>query len=163
MISQHCDHGRKHSCKSGDSYGESRVQAYNGGLGAQLSVWSRGQVPTEAESIFSFTSANEAHFYTCWMNIMVFLFWFILLFVIMWKCAYSALTLLVGRQEGHPVCKNWVVRRCWHGYLSGARCRLAHAQLMPLPLTIQIGFTFLVLAHLGSPGQRAVKRVCVCV
>jgi len=43
------------------------------------------------------------------------------------------------------------------------------AQLMPLPLTvscfskIQIGFTFLVLAHLGSPGQRAVKRVCVCV
>ena len=42
------------------------------------------------------------------------------------------------------------------------------AQLMPLPLTvsclskIQIGFTFLVLAHLGSPGQRAVKRVCVC-
>ena len=43
------------------------------------------------------------------------------------------------------------------------------AQLMPLPLTvcccskIQIGFTFLVPAHLGSPGQRAVKRVCVCM
>jgi len=43
------------------------------------------------------------------------------------------------------------------------------AQLMPLPLTvscfskIQIGFTFLVLAHPDSPGQRAVKRVCVCV
>jgi len=43
------------------------------------------------------------------------------------------------------------------------------AQLMPLPLTAfcfsktQIGFTFLVPAHLGSPGQRAVKRVCVCV
>ena len=43
------------------------------------------------------------------------------------------------------------------------------AQLMPLPLTvscsskIQIGFTFLVLAHLGSPGHRAIKRVCVCV
>ena len=40
---------------------------------------------------------------------------------------------------------------------------------MPLPLTvsysskIQIGFTFLVPAHLGSPGHRAVKRVCVCV
>jgi len=40
---------------------------------------------------------------------------------------------------------------------------------MPLPLIvscfskIQIGFTFLVLAHLGSPGQGAVKRVCVCV
>jgi len=43
------------------------------------------------------------------------------------------------------------------------------AQLMPLPLTvscfskIEIGFTFLVPAHLGSPGQRAVKWVCVCV
>jgi len=41
------------------------------------------------------------------------------------------------------------------------------AQLMPLPLTlscfskIQIGFTFLVPAHLGSPGQRVVKRVFV--
>ena len=28
---------------------------------------------------------------------------------------------------------------------------------------IQIGFTFLVLAHPGSPGKRADKRVCVCV
>jgi len=43
------------------------------------------------------------------------------------------------------------------------------AQLMPLPLTvsgfskIQIGFAFLVPAHPGSPGQRAVKWVCVCV
>jgi len=27
---------------------------------------------------------------------------------------------------------------------------------------IQIGFSFLVPAHPGSPGQRAVKRVCVC-
>ena len=42
------------------------------------------------------------------------------------KFAFSALTLLVGRQEGHPACKkNWVVR-CWRGYLSGARCRLAY-------------------------------------
>jgi len=42
------------------------------------------------------------------------------------------------------------------------------AQLMPLPLTvscfskIQVGFfSFLVPAHPGSPGKRAVKRVCV--
>ena len=41
------------------------------------------------------------------------------------------------------------------------------AQLMPLPLAvscfskIQIGFTFLVPAHPGSPGKRAVKRVCM--
>ena len=43
------------------------------------------------------------------------------------------------------------------------------AKLMPLTLTvscfskIQIGLTFLVLAHPGSPGQRAIKRVCVYV
>jgi len=41
------------------------------------------------------------------------------------------------------------------------------AQLLPLPLTvscfskIQIGFTILVPVDPGSPGQRAVKRVCV--
>jgi len=43
------------------------------------------------------------------------------------------------------------------------------AQLMPLPLTvscfskIQIGFTFLVPAHLDSARKRAIKQVCVCV
>jgi len=43
------------------------------------------------------------------------------------------------------------------------------AQLMPLPRTvscfskIQIGFTFLVPAHLGSRGKRAVKRVFMCI
>jgi len=36
----------------------------------------------------------------------------------------STLTLLVGRQEGHPACKNWVVG-CWHGYVAGSRCRFA--------------------------------------
>ena len=41
------------------------------------------------------------------------------------------------------------------------------AQLMPLTVScyskIEIGFTLLVSAHLGSPGKRAVKWVCVCV
>ena len=83
--------------------------------------------------------------------------------------AFSALTLLVGRQEGHPACK----KTEWWGagvvicLELGADMHMA--QLMPLPLTvacfskIQIGFTFLVPAHLGSPGKRAVKRVCVCL
>ena len=41
--------------------------------------------------------------------------------------------------------------------------------MMPLPLTvscfskIQIGFAFLVPAPPGSPGQRAIKWLCVCV
>ena len=36
------------------------------------------------------------------------------------------------------------------------------AQLMPLPLTVscRLVFTVLVPAHAGSPGQRAIKRVC---
>jgi len=82
--------------------------------------------------------------------------------------AFSALTLLVGWQEGHPACKKLE----WWGtgmviYLErGADLHMA--QLMPQPLTvscfskIQTGFTFLVPADPGSPGKRAVKRVCVC-
>ena len=69
--------------------------------------------------------------------------------------AFSALTLLVGRQEGHPVCK----KTEWWG--AGVVIRLergAHlhmAQLMPLPLSvscfskIQIGF---YLSGTGPPG-----------
>ena len=81
--------------------------------------------------------------------------------------AFSALMLLVGRQEGHPVCKK--TERWGAGMVicleQGADLHMA--QLMPLPLTIscsnkiQIGFAFLVPAHLGSPGKRAVKRTCV--
>ena len=47
--------------------------------------------------------------------------------------------------------------------------RGAETCIQPLPLTIscfnkiQIDFTLLVPAHLGSPRKRAVKRVCVCV
>ena len=80
-----------------------------------------------------------------------------------------------------------VLRRCWLGGWKGIwpvktewlgagvfvclerGADLHMAQLMPLPLTVScfskipIGFTFLVPAHPGSPGQRAVKRVRVCV
>jgi len=73
--------------------------------------------------------------------------------------SFSALTLLVGRQEGHPACKK--LERCGAGVVlcleRGADLHMA--RLMPLPLTvscfskIQIGFTFLVPAHPGSPGK----------
>jgi len=82
--------------------------------------------------------------------------------------SFSALNLLVGRQEGHPACKKLSGGvLAWLSVWSEMQTDMA--QLMPLPLTvscfskIQIGFTFLVLAQPGSPGQRAVKRVCVCV
>jgi len=81
---------------------------------------------------------------------------------------YSALTLLVGRQEGHPVCKKteWLGAGVVVCLEQGADLHMA--QLIPRPLTvscfskIQIGFTFLVPAHPGSPGKRAVKRLCMC-
>ena len=85
------------------------------------------------------------------------------------QVSFSALTLLVGRQEGHPACK----KTEWWGagvvICLGRGAVLHMAQLMPLPLTvscsskIQISFTFLVPAYPGSPGKSAVKRVCVCV
>ena len=92
-----------------------------------------------------------------------------IIFNITYVCAFSALTLLVGRQEGHSACKNLE----WWGagvvicLERGADLHMA--QLMSLPLTVsclsktQIGFTFLVPDHPGSLGKRAVKRVCVCV
>jgi len=84
-------------------------------------------------------------------------------------------------------CLPSVLLHCWLGGRKGIRpvktewwgagvviclergANLHMAQLMPLPVTvscfskIQIGFTFLVPAHPGSPGQRAVKCVCVLV
>jgi len=65
----------------------------------------------------------------------------------------SSLTLLVGRQEGHPASK-----KLSGGVLAwlSVWSKVQTCQLMPLPLTvscfskIQIGFTFLVSAHLGT-------------
>jgi len=65
------------------------------------------------------------------------------------EIAFSALTLLVGQQEGDPDCK----KTEWCGVCLERGADLRVAQLMPLPLTvtcfskIQIGFIFLVPAH----------------
>ena len=86
-------------------------------------------------------------------------FWFCLLKPsVLWRC-------WLGSRKGIRPVKNWVVG-CWHGNIClewGAD--LHTAQLMLLPLTvscfskIQIGFTFLVPAHLGSLGKMAIKCV----
>jgi len=72
--------------------------------------------------------------------------------------------LLVGWQEGHLACK-----QLSGGVLAwlSVWSKVHMARLMSLPLTvscfskIQIGFTFLVPPDPGSPGQRAIKLVCV--
>ena len=81
----------------------------------------------------------------------------------------SALTLSVGRQEGHSASKK-LSGGVLTGYLTGARRRLAYGpadatatHCLLLQYNPDFGFSFLVPAHPGSPGQRAVKRVCVCV
>jgi len=73
---------------------------------------------------------------------------------------------LGGRKGIRPVKTEWWGAGMVFCLERGADLHMA--QLMPLPLTvscfskIQTGFTFLVPAHPGSPGQRAVKRVFVC-
>jgi len=78
--------------------------------------------------------------------------------------AFSALTLLVGRQEGHPTCKN----------LSGGVLAWlsvwSEVQLMPLPLTvscfskIQIGLHFWYrLTWVVQDKWPLNARACVCV
>ena len=74
--------------------------------------------------------------------------------------------LLVWRQEGHPACK-----KLSGGVLAWWRSEVqtciwpswCHCHSLSCFSKIQTGFTFLVPAHPGSPGQGAVKRVCVCV
>jgi len=89
--------------------------------------------------------------------------------LILRRYAFNALTLLVGRQEGHPACKKLE----WWGagmVICPTRDADLHmAQLMPLPLTvscfskIQIGFTFMVPADPGSLGKKGPLNGCVCV
>ena len=64
--------------------------------------------------------------------------------------AFSALTLLVGRQEGHVG-----VVGCWRGYQSGARCRLAYGPADATAtrcLLLQWNANWFYLTGTGSPG-----------
>jgi len=88
--------------------------------------------------------------------------------------AFSALMLLVGRQEGHLACKK--LSGGMLSWLSGMRCRLAYSQQMPLPLTIscfsksRLVFTCLVLPFwylltrvVPDISQKSSKMVVCCV
>jgi len=85
-----------------------------------------------------------------YLFIYIYIFAYCFLSSVLWHCW------LGGRKGIRPVKTEW-----W-----GAGMVIC-LELMPLPLTvscfskIQIGFTYLVPAHLGSPGQRAVKCACV--
>ena len=80
---------------------------------------------------------------------------------VLWRCW------LGGRKGIRPVKKLSGEVLAWLSVWSEVQTCIM-AQLMPLPLTvscfskIQVGFTFLVPAHLGSPGKGPLNG-CVCV
>jgi len=79
--------------------------------------------------------------------------------------AFSALTLLFGRQERHPVCKkredggggHWEVRMEWRS----ARLS-ACLPVLIFPCTIKSRSSLLAPANPGGPGKRAVKWLWWC-
>ena len=81
--------------------------------------------------------------------------------LLLWHCW------LGGRKDIRPV-KNWVVGS-WRDYLSGVRCKLAYGPADAIATHCFLlhlnpdWFCLLVPTDPGSPGQRAVKLVCVCV
>ena len=86
--------------------------------------------------------------------------WRCIRFCVFWRC-------WLGGRKGHPACKKTEWWGAGMAVFLERGADLHMAQLMPQSLTvscfskIQIGFAFLVPARPGSPGQRAVKWVCV--
>jgi len=79
--------------------------------------------------------------------------------------AFSALTLLVGNQEEHPACKNWVII-CWHGScVSRMRSEwfaFSWADVTATALSsASLKSSILSSAYPGCPGKEAIKRVLV--
>jgi len=83
--------------------------------------------------------------------------------------SWALLTLLVGWQEGYPACKKlsggvlaWL--SVWSEVQTCIRPSWCYCHSLSLDsVKPRLVFTFQVPSHLGSPGQRAVKQVCVCV
>jgi len=82
--------------------------------------------------------------------------------------AFSVLTLLVGQQEGHPACKK-LSCGVLHGYLSGARCRLAYGpadatakslSLASVKSRLVLPFSYQLTWVVPEKGQ---LNGCVCV
>jgi len=76
--------------------------------------------------------------------------------------AFSALALLVGRQEGHPACKKMGDGGCGHCLVRMEWRPSGWLVCLPLlifPRTIKSRSSLLAPAHPGGPGKRAVKRL----
>ena len=77
--------------------------------------------------------------------------------------AFSALTLLVGWQEGHPACKKY---GGWWRWAPVSPDGVASSRMVGvsasvnLPLHHKVQKSLLAPAHPGGPGKRAIKRLC---
>jgi len=84
--------------------------------------------------------------------------------------AFSALTLLVGRQEEHPACKissdevlAWL-SVCSEVHMICIWSSWCHCHpIISWFIKIKTSWTYLVPAYPGGPGKEAVKRVSVCL
>jgi len=88
--------------------------------------------------------------------------------LIEWLClqCFDTVGWAAGRASGKKLGKKLSGVLAWLSVWSDVQICIwpswCHCHSLSRFSKIQIGFTFLVPAHLGSPGQRAVKRVCVC-
>ena len=86
-----------------------------------------------------------------------------------WDLCLQTSVFSLGGRKGIRRVKTWVVG-CWRGYLSGARCRLAHGpagatatQLSLASVKSRLVLPFWYRFTRVVPEKRAVKQVCVCV
>jgi len=77
------------------------------------------------------------------------------------QVAFSALTLLLGRQEGHPACKKW---GGWWRWALLSRDGVAPSRMVGVSASVNLPFHHKVQkfsSGTGSPGWGAVKRLYV--
>ena len=58
-----------------------------------------------------------------WFRVKKFRLWLVLGFWLALAFSFSALMLLVGWQEGHPACENWMVKH-WYSYLVWSKVQM---------------------------------------
>jgi len=76
------------------------------------------------------------------------------------QIAFSALTLLVGRQEGHRACKKWADGGGGHWLVRLEWRPAGWSVCLPLlifPCTIKSRSSLLAQAHPGGPGKKGRK------
>ena len=101
-------------------------------------------------NVLTFYGTKACHLTFCyrWLDLFISIFIYILSSAVYCLQCFDAVGWAAGRASGEVQTCTWP-----------SRCHCHSLSLASVKSPI--GFSFLVPAHLGSPGQRAVKRVCV--